>query len=70
VTVSASGTATTDAIIATVNGDPTSTTGYLPSASLYIWSYPTANNVNFKLCNSTGSSVTPSAITLNFRVVR
>lgn len=71
-TVSATGVATTDAIIATVNADPTATTGYVPltAGSLYIWPYPTSNNVNFKVCNNTSSSVTPTAITLNWRVVR
>jgi hypothetical protein len=37
---------------------------------LTIISYPTANNVNFKVCNNTSASVTPGAITLNWRVVR
>jgi hypothetical protein len=37
---------------------------------LSIIKYPTSNNVNFKVCNSTGSSITPGAITLNWRVVR
>lgn len=72
VTVGATGVATTDAIIATPNGDPTGITGYVPSTTgtLYIWAYPTANNVNFKVCNNTSASVTPSALTLNWRVVR
>lgn len=72
VTTTATGTATTDAIIATVNADPTATTGYAPSntGSLYIWTYPTSGNVNFKVCNNTASSISPSAITLNWRVVR
>jgi hypothetical protein len=26
--------------------------------------------VNFKVCNNTGTSITPGAITLNWRVVR
>jgi hypothetical protein len=72
VTVSATGTATTDAISYNPNGDPTGVTGYAPSSSgsLYIWPYPTANNVNFKVCNNTGSSITPGALTLNWRVGR
>ena len=71
-TTSATGVATTDAIIATVNADPTATTGYVPltTGSLYVWPYPTANNVNFKVCNNTSASITPTAITLNWRVVR
>lgn len=72
VTTGASGVATTDAIIVSPNTDPTAVTGYGPSASgsLYIQAYPTANNVNFKVCNNTGNSITPSALTLNWRVVR
>jgi hypothetical protein len=72
VTTGATGTATTDVIQATPNADPSSTTGYAPSASgsLYIIAYPTTNNVNFKVCNSTGGSITPGAMTLNWRVTR
>lgn len=72
VTVGATGTATTDDILADFNADPTSTTGYTPGASgiLTIIKYPTANNVNFKVCNNTGSSITPGAVTLNWRVIR
>lgn len=72
VTVTATGVASTDAITANVNGDPTAVTGYAPSASgsLYIWFWPTSGNVNFKVCNNTAGSITPSAITLNWRVTR
>jgi hypothetical protein len=72
VTTSASGVATTDNIMADFNADPTSTTGYSASASgmLTIIKYPTANNVNFKVCNNTSASITPGAATLNWRVVR
>lgn len=72
VTTSATNTATTDVILAGFNGDPTAVTGYTASTSgmLTIISYPSANNVNFKVCNNTGSSITPGAITLNWRVIR
>lgn len=72
VTVSATGVATTDNIMADFNADPTSTVGYIPSASgmLTIIKYPTTNNVNFKVCNNTGGSITPGAVTLNWRVTR
>ena len=71
-TDTATGTATTDTIIATFNGDPTAVTGYVPltTGMLTIIAYPTANTVNFKVCNNTSSSITPGAITLNWRVVR
>lgn len=72
VTTTATNTATTDVIMAGFNGDPTAVTGYAPATAgmLTIISYPTANNVNFKVCNNTSSSITPGAITLNWRVVR
>jgi hypothetical protein len=72
VTTSATGTATTDAISWGFNGDPTGVTGYVPSTSgmLTIIAYPTSNNVNFKVCNNTSASISPGAITLNWRVVR
>lgn len=70
VTTSAPGVATTDNIMADFNADPTSTLGYQPGAMLTIVKYPTANNVNFKACNNTNASITPGAVTLNWRVVR
>lgn len=72
VTTAATGVATTDVITAGFNGDPTAVTGYAASTSgmLTIVVYPSANNVNFKVCNNTGASITPGAITLNWRVVR
>lgn len=72
VTVVASGITTSDDIVADFNADPTSTTGYAPSANgmLVIFKYPTSGNVNFKVCNNTASSITPGAITLNWRVNR
>ena len=71
-TDTATGTATTDTIVATFNGDPTAVTGYVPltTGMLTIIPYPTANTVNFKVCNNTSASITPGAITLNWRVVR
>ena len=72
VTVTAINVATTDTVLASFNGDPTAVTGYTPATTgmLTIISYPTSGNVNFKVCNNTSSSITPGAITLNWRVVR
>lgn len=72
VTVSATNTATTDVVLASFNGDPTAVTGYVPltAGMLTIIAYPTANNVNFKVCNNTAGAITPGAITLNWRVLR
>jgi hypothetical protein len=72
VTTTATGTATTDAISWGFNGDPTAVTGYVPlvAGMLTIIAYPSANNVNFKVCNNTSGSITPGAITLNWRIIR
>jgi hypothetical protein len=73
VTVSATNVATTDVISFGYNSDPTAVTGYGASATgavLTIYPYPTANNVNVKVCNSSSGSITPSAMTLNWRAWR
>jgi hypothetical protein len=72
VTTAATNTATTDVVLASFNGDPTAVTGYIPATAgmLTIISYPTSGNVNFKVCNNTSASITPGAITLNWRVLR
>lgn len=72
VTVSATGVATTDVILWDFNSDPTGVTGYQASANgmLTIITFPTNGNVNFKVANNTASSITPGAITLNWRVQR
>lgn len=72
VTVSAPNVAATDTLTYTPNTDPTAVTGYAPSSSgsLYIWAYPTSGNVNFKVCNNTAGSITPAALTLNWKVTR
>jgi hypothetical protein len=72
VTTAATNVATTDVVSASFNSDPTAVTGYVPltTGMLTIIAYPTSGNVNFKACNNTNASVTPGAITLNWRVVR
>jgi len=73
VTATATGTATTDVLSVGFNSDPTAVTGYGASATgavLSIYPYPTANNANVKVCNSTSASITPGAMTLNWKVTR
>jgi len=72
VTTTATDTATTDVVNWGFNGDPTSTTGYSPTANgmLTIISWPSANNVNFDVCNLTAASITPGSVTLNWRVIK
>ena len=63
-TVSATGTATTDAIETAFNAY----VGVNPGV-LILQKWVTADNVNFAYCNPTASSVTPTAATLNWRVL-
>ena len=71
-TATATGTLSTDTVVATFNADPTSVTGYAPAITgmLTILAWPTADTVNFKVCNNTAASITPGAVTLNWRVSR
>lgn len=71
ITDTATGTLTTDVISWTFSADPTSTTGYDPSGDMgFIVAYPTADTVNFKFCNKSGSAIDPGSVTLNWRVAR
>jgi hypothetical protein len=72
VTVSSANVVSTDVVSASFNGDPTGVVGYQPSTAgmLTIIPYPGAGNVSFKVCNNTQSSITPGAITLNWKVFR
>jgi hypothetical protein len=72
VTVAATGVATTDVIQWNPNADISAVTGYAPvtGGGLIIYPYPTSGNVNFKVGNPTASSVTPGAVTLNWKVYR
>jgi hypothetical protein len=65
VTVSAPGVATTDSITYSFNATVNSATG-----TLIIVSWPTAGNVNFQYCNPQAGNQTPTAATLNWKVVR
>ncbi len=71
-TDTATGAATTDVVDFTFASDPTAVTGYVPltSGMLAIIPYATSNTVNFKVCNNTAGSITPGAISLNWRVRR
>ena len=71
VTVAATGVVSTDVISFTPNGSIKAVTGYTPAGTLTIVAYPTSGNVNFDVCNKDQSNaVTPSALTLNWRVSR
>ena len=72
VTATCTGLATTDVIALGFNGSPLAVTGYVPSALgiLGILAWPTSGTINVSVFNNTGSSITPGAITLNYRVTR
>jgi hypothetical protein len=72
VTTTATGAASTDAITWNPNASIKAVTGYTPATTggLTIAGYPTTNAVNWDVCNWTSSSITPGAVTLNWRVVR
>lgn len=72
VTVAAVGALTTDIISFAPNADITAVTGYAPvtTGGLAIYPFPSANAVNFKVCNPTNSSITPGAVTLNWILQR
>jgi len=65
VTVSASGVQTTDTIETAFNAAVGANPG-----TLTLQKWVTANNVNFAYCNPTAGSITPTAATVNWRVVR
>jgi hypothetical protein len=73
VTVAATGVATTDVIDWGFGVDPNGATGYNGASTtgcLVITAYPTAGNVNFLVSNPTLASITPGALTLNWKVTR
>ena len=72
VTTTATGALTSDNLVANPTVDPTGVTGYAPSASgsLYIQAYLTSGNANFRVCNNTSGTITPSALTMQWRVLR
>lgn len=71
-TDTATGTATTDVLQSSFAGDPTAVTGYIPSTSgmLTIIGYTKTDAIAYKVCNNTSGSITPGAISINWRVVR
>jgi len=71
-TATATGAATTDTTAITYASDPTAVTGYGAGTNggITIRPWITANTINVKLCNETGTSITPGPLTINLRVTR
>jgi hypothetical protein len=65
VTSTAANALTTDAVLWSFSTAPTTADGSLN----YTW-YLTAGNVNWKVCNGTAGTLTPSGLTINWRVIR
>ena len=72
VAVTATGVATTDVVVATPNAILSTVAGYgvTSAGALRIDVYPTSGNVNFQICNPTGTAIDPDAITINWKVIR
>jgi hypothetical protein len=68
----ATGVLSTDTIIATPSVDLSTITGYsgIATGAAYIINWPTANHVNFKVCNSTSAGITPASFVMNWKVHR
>jgi len=65
-TVPMTGVATTSVFMISPNADVSGTTGWGSTGGLVIDAWPTANTLNYKVCNQTSSSITPSAsVTFN-----
>jgi hypothetical protein len=72
VTAAATGVVSTDTIAWNPNASLTAVTGYVPATTggLSISAFPSANLVSFDVCNWSNASITPGAVTLNWRVAR
>lgn len=72
VTATATGTLSTDAFMWNPNADVSGVTGYVPATTggLTIAVWPTTDTINAKVCNWSNASITPGAVTLNWRVTR
>jgi hypothetical protein len=71
-TQACTGLLSTDTITLDFNLDPTSTVGFIPGsgAILSLYKFPTAGTINVYQVNNTASSITPGAVTVNYRVYR
>jgi hypothetical protein len=73
VTAAAAGVTTASVIEWGFSTNPNAVTGYNAASTtgcLVITAFPSAGNVNFVVSNPTASSITPGALTLNWRIAR
>jgi hypothetical protein len=64
-TVTMTGLATTSAFSTAFATDPSAVVGWGSSGGLNFVPWPTANTLNWKVCNATAASITPGALSLN-----
>ena len=65
-TVTMTGLASTNTLVFTPNADVSGVTGWGSNGGLTIDAWPTSNTLNYKVCNQTGSSITPGgSVTFN-----
>lgn len=65
-TATMTGLATTSSISSTFSSDPSSVTGWGSTGGLMLATWPSAaNTLSWRVCNQTGSSITPGAMTMN-----
>lgn len=64
-TVTMTGVTTSMTFVFTPTSDASGVTGWGSTGGLVIDAWPTANTLNYKVCNQTGSSITPGSITFN-----
>ncbi len=72
-TITAAGVVSTDVVTWSPNADLSTVVGYRPISGDGLAIYPPvpgAGSITVKVCNPTASSITPGAVTLNYRVTR
>jgi hypothetical protein len=67
-TVTMTGVTSTMTFQFTPNADITASVGWGSTGGLVIVAWPTANTLNYKICNQTATSITPGAVTWNVSV--
>jgi hypothetical protein len=72
ISTAVAGVLATDNIVVDFSSDPSGVTGYAPSASgmLTIIKWCSTGHINFYQYNNTAASITPGAVTLNYKIVR
>jgi len=71
-TDTATGAASTDVISGNFNASANGIAGYgaLATDGMKIMAYPTADTVNFEVCNGTAAEITPGARTINWQIIK